>query len=49
MKKIKLYSPNGKGEAEVHAHQVENLKSKGWTEKPAKQVKQKKVEENGDI
>lgn len=47
MKKIKLYSPDGKSELNVYPHQKGQLTACGWTEKPATKSKSKKVNEDG--
>ena len=31
---MKMYHKNSKGSVDVHPGQIENMKSKGWTEKP---------------
>lgn len=47
MKKIKLYSPDGKVEKEVYPHQAGQMIACGWSEKT--KIKPKKVKEDGNI
>lgn len=46
MKSIKLYPPKGKGDPIIpHPSKVEEMKEKGWREKPSKTFKPKRSED----